>query len=88
MRKVKLSDDQLKSVIEQRLAMQNTQRRLGELGVTDLSLKKIMSRPFLNHFSSWDNEKKKDFIFLIGGRTNIQRTFYFLYQTEKGLNQE
>jgi hypothetical protein len=85
MRKSKVSTAQLKEVIATRLGLQNTQRRLSEMGIEGLDIKKLTSKTFLSEFELWDNEKKKSFIFLAGGRSNIARTFFFMHQTGKEL---
>ena len=85
MRRAKQNNNQLRDVIGTRLTLQYTQRRLDEMGVAGLSMSKLTSKSFLDKFHSWDNDKKKDFIFLIGGRNNIGRTFYFLHESRQKL---
>lgn len=65
----------LEQAIELNLSLQTTSKKLSNLyKIYKPSLNLFKSKKFLNYFSTWDEQKKKDFIVTIGGIKNFKRT--------------
>lgn len=66
--KTKITEKQLKLIIEERLNMQSTRRALEDFKLRKYDLNYFQSAEFGYIFSQWDDFKKKEFLILIGGR--------------------
>jgi hypothetical protein len=79
----------LEQAIELNLSLQTTSKKLSDLyKIYKPSLNLFKSKRFLDYFSTWDEQKKKDFIVTIGGTKNFKRTKEFLesmIKKEQGL---
>lgn len=65
-------------IIEMNLGMQAIQRELNKLGFKNPSLNTFKNRNFLNLYNSWDEDRKNNFIKLIGGNVNFKKTKFFI----------
>jgi len=65
-------------IIEMNLSMQTIQRELGKLGFKNPSLNMFKNKNFLNLYNSWDEDRKNNFIKLIGGNVNFKKTKFFI----------
>lgn len=68
----------IQNVITQRINLQTNQRKLWEKYKITNSLFAIMNPLFLKDFDSWDADRRKDFIFIIGGHVNFKKTESFI----------
>ena len=66
----------LETVIAQRLNLASNQNLLwSNFGVSFANLEKIKNPDFLRlNYKNWPQEKKNQFILLVGGRTNFKKT--------------
>jgi hypothetical protein len=69
----------LEQTIESNLSLQTTSKKLCEqFKIYKPSLALFKSKRFLNYFTTWDEQRKKDFILTIGGIKNYKKTKSFL----------
>lgn len=65
-------------IIEMNISMQAIQRELNKLGFKNPSLNTFKNKNFLNLYNSWDEDRKNNFIKLIGGNVNFKKTKFFI----------
>lgn len=70
----------LETIIAQRLNLSCNQRQLwSEFGISFANLSKIKNPDYLKlNYKNWPQEKKNQFILLVGGRTNFKKTENYL----------
>lgn len=77
--KKKMDDSDIQNVIEQRLQLQTYQRLLSnQFPVYEPSLRAVTQPHILLQFEQWDQDKRNDFVRLLGGPVNMKFTYRYL----------
>ena len=66
-----ISTVELENIIKTRLSYQSTQRGLeNKLGIKSFDFNKLKTPSFLKIYSMWDELKRREFLFHLGGPAN------------------
>lgn len=69
----------IEDVIKANLETQTVQRTLKEkFGLLKSSLDVLTNKKYISNYTYWPEEKKKEFITIIGGKVNFKKTKYFI----------
>lgn len=78
-----------KDIIKSNLELQTIQRSLRSYGIMNPTFEVVTSQNFLkNVYDNWDEEKRKGFINLLGGRVQFKKIKNYIESIERTKNYE
>lgn len=77
--KFKLIKYNLEDTIKMNLTTQSAQRVLKErFGLFNSNFDIIFNSKYIENYLKWDEEKRKQFIIILGGKVNFKKTKFFI----------